>query len=980
MSPNFKKIFSHIGLMLLSLSNTIAYSASYYIDAVNGNDSYDGLAGEYVTGTNGPWKSIGKVNSSINSVSDKAYFICDGTWTGTQLVVDWGGATGAGNAALVDSYYMSGGSAVVGTDCGSLSKPVLQGAYNWPSSPLVGSVDTGAEPDSYYKGLLQVTKSFTDIRNIRVEYSSGDSFRSTGGNGTEISYVNFFQVESFRPAAKGIVLNYSDYSTIKHSLSTQCGHAAENGIGAGPNHPTCNTAVDSDFFVFENNTFYDMWGEGISAFKSYNGIITRNLVAGGKYVHIHIDKTSTAVVENNVIVGPENPDYLKWRSNTTAWGGDGITVIIEDTSPIRNATDILIRNNFIANTYHGFRADVQTNARGLGYLMSFKYVFNTCAGCFQPVGMKNLNAAEVQTSLIQNNLFIDTKSQVLCEIITDNDITLNYNHWDSNGVVNDASPTATVFDTDLTQSNNYWNNAIVKFTTGALAGQSQTVSGYNSTNGRLTTTAFSAAPVTGDKFLVIDADCLGTNDIIGSASLNYSGDWGLVTVGNIPEDSDKTPSPGSSSLLAATPLTTETLSNATLPEELTDSGSIDLTTASIDYLGVTRHVLTPGIGAISDSSTPATQISTFPFRNEFGAGADVVVDVTFTAENTSYCTQLGYIGVTANDILNTTTQDALYRTWRGYNGTFSCNYPVPDGNYDVRVKVAPENYHGVIKGACTSAGSFDEFGNPARTNDIRAEGVLLIDEFDNCKASGAPWSAYTMLLSNIPVNDGNLTLGFEKGDGSDSKFQISGIEIDIASSTPILNVGNATVSHTASNTFPNDINIDAIQFHQVTSTGTEPVIITGITDSTTCGVASTNEDSGSISYAATDINQTGDCGTISITFSDGENTDSNSVLTLSLSPISTGTISFTAQASNGTGRVKMTNQTGLKYWLINLSREIKPIYDTGESTDVNGVFEHTSSLVIPGDKYRVFIMIPGWSTFGADVTENRFYTREYVAQ
>ena len=49
-------------------------SAVYYVDAVNGNDSYSGLAGAFTSGTTGPWKTIAKVNAATLNPGDSVLF------------------------------------------------------------------------------------------------------------------------------------------------------------------------------------------------------------------------------------------------------------------------------------------------------------------------------------------------------------------------------------------------------------------------------------------------------------------------------------------------------------------------------------------------------------------------------------------------------------------------------------------------------------------------------------------------------------------------------------------------------------------------------------------------------------------------------------------------------------------------------------------------------------------------------------------
>lgn len=66
-----------------------------------------------------------------------------------------------------------------------------------------------------------------------------------------------------------------------------------------------------------------------------------------------------------------------------------------------------------------------------------------------------------------------------------------------------GTPTATAFDTDLTQASSFWTDALLVLTTGAGAGQSRPIISYDNTNGRITLDeALSVTPSNGDEFVI----------------------------------------------------------------------------------------------------------------------------------------------------------------------------------------------------------------------------------------------------------------------------------------------------------------------------------------------------------------------------------------------------------------------------------------------------------------------------------------------
>jgi hypothetical protein len=74
------------------------------------------------------------------------------------------------------------------------------------------------------------------------------------------------------------------------------------------------------------------------------------------------------------------------------------------------------------------------------------------------------------------------------------------------GAVNDASPSTTEFDTDITEATaDHFKDAYLHFLSGANTGQSNPISAYALSGGKgvFTTSAFTDAPATGDRFVVL---------------------------------------------------------------------------------------------------------------------------------------------------------------------------------------------------------------------------------------------------------------------------------------------------------------------------------------------------------------------------------------------------------------------------------------------------------------------------------------------
>lgn len=72
-------------------------------------------------------------------------------------------------------------------------------------------------------------------------------------------------------------------------------------------------------------------------------------------------------------------------------------------------------------------------------------------------------------------------------------------------VLTDGANTSSTFKTDLTEAaTDYWKDCFLTFLTGSLAGQTKPVSAFNFTTDFITTSAFTAAPSNGDRFLLVN--------------------------------------------------------------------------------------------------------------------------------------------------------------------------------------------------------------------------------------------------------------------------------------------------------------------------------------------------------------------------------------------------------------------------------------------------------------------------------------------
>jgi len=107
-------------------------AATYYVDAVNGNDHNIG------TSLNSAWKTLNKINASTFSPADKILFKRDQSWDG-RLVMRASGA---------------------------INKPITLGAYGTGSKPVING-------DNIYYAVLLDGTSYIIMQNLEIINSMG---------------------------------------------------------------------------------------------------------------------------------------------------------------------------------------------------------------------------------------------------------------------------------------------------------------------------------------------------------------------------------------------------------------------------------------------------------------------------------------------------------------------------------------------------------------------------------------------------------------------------------------------------------------------------------------------------------------------------------------------------------------------------------------------------------------------------------------
>lgn len=414
-------------LLLLFFSFSVS-AATYYVDPTNGSDSYTGLAGAFTTGTTGPWKTVAKVKSTVSGTSDDVYFIAGSNYY-EQLVVDWVGVLG--DRSTVGSYYMSGGSPVIGVPDG-VNRPTFWGNYAKAGDPYNVA---NAIPPTQYAGLVQVIVDYVTVQDIAVKNSAGIGINLLSTVASPHHYMTVDNVVVDYTAGSSVVFNRgSTYGILRNSDISWCAQSNANGDDPPP-HPLCIGLTTSNYGIIENNYVHEHYGEGITTWEGSRGAIIRNnVIAGVRSANIYMDNAYETIVEGNIMSGGmtvTNRDGFSWQSSA------GITIGVEDYGNLHNAVNNVIRNNLMAGSSGAcIAASMEINARNAGGQIDGKFFNNVCGnarGIWISAPTANTGIIE-----IKNNIFFGQTIQSICNTT---DIDADYNIWETQQTVNACTGT-----------------------------------------------------------------------------------------------------------------------------------------------------------------------------------------------------------------------------------------------------------------------------------------------------------------------------------------------------------------------------------------------------------------------------------------------------------------------------------------------------------------------------------------------------------
>jgi hypothetical protein len=337
----------------------------YYFDESGGNDSYNGLYPTYQGGSDGPWRTLGKLESSCaNSPNNKCLLKCGETWQPD----DFTGGVVVNQPNVTIGAYNSDGNEVDGANYLCSSAP---DAGIWDNLP---TIDVNYSTEIYWQD--HVIKFDTDAdgsaaRFIRIQDHCGSGIGAISTGGVHDITVEGNDLDNLGAAGIFHDEGCDNWLITKNRLTDVAmkdfpPNNVSNCIGKGYTNPQAINA-SSDNVNFPSTITYNYINgtiqEGINcsaAVCMYNVVVNADNVglysANGPRSNYH-----TAVIAYNLVVETDNSDpwcYQDERGypdgNYSPGCGSAIRLHQESASvpPAKNA---YIYGNILIGTNNGFR-------------------------------------------------------------------------------------------------------------------------------------------------------------------------------------------------------------------------------------------------------------------------------------------------------------------------------------------------------------------------------------------------------------------------------------------------------------------------------------------------------------------------------------------------------------------------------------------------------------------------------------------------
>lgn len=249
-----------------------------------------------------------------------------------------------------DTVYLRGGSyheQVSVSSSGTATQPIVIAGYPGEVAAIDGN--SYSIPTTLYDFLLTVRGNYVTVKDFEVRKSKQDAVAVTGDYDT---VINLTVHDNY---ASGIIL-MGAYDTVRESTVFNNSQDYENctwktGYSAWGGALSCGPG--SKYGTLSNNTVYNNWGEGLSAYTSGISVadhcmIQDNTSYNNGSVFLYIQNVTNATIRRNLIYR---------TADTPRACAANVGLQLGDEGQTQCNTGITVVNNLVMGTWLNFSAD-----------------------------------------------------------------------------------------------------------------------------------------------------------------------------------------------------------------------------------------------------------------------------------------------------------------------------------------------------------------------------------------------------------------------------------------------------------------------------------------------------------------------------------------------------------------------------------------------------------------------------------------------
>lgn len=280
-----------IALVFISLSGSrfgalnvaMGVNTNYFVDNVNGNDSYSGGC-QTLSGNCGPWKTLTKVNQTTFGSGDSINFKAGGSWTGTLRPL----GSGVSGSPIVIGKYGSGSKPIL--NGGGISSSYTNTASDLCSSAVVCLLDqqywtiqnlditnkgtSAAHRRAIFIGNTQTSGTLNTIliQNNSIHDINGNSEYHDGGIAVELTQTS-------------TTASFNDIQILNNSFSNLGDDNTVGGVGVNIGVGNAlDSLPQSNYFTgvkINNNSFDNVLGNNVIISNTNGAEVRNNLSSNG---------------------------------------------------------------------------------------------------------------------------------------------------------------------------------------------------------------------------------------------------------------------------------------------------------------------------------------------------------------------------------------------------------------------------------------------------------------------------------------------------------------------------------------------------------------------------------------------------------------------------------------------------------------------------------------------------------------------------